>query len=299
MYRWFIILALLFGSFTVHPVQAQSDVVIQSMQVDLWPEYDRPGVLVIYRITLSPTVKLPADLTIRLPKDAGKPNAVAEQTENGLITTSFEAVGSENNWNLFKFTATLPQIQVEYYDPGLKKNGTQRSFTFRWPGSYSVENLTLQIQQPAGAANMILTPNTGSASQGQDGLTYYAVPIGSVAAGTTFNMDLSYSKSNDTLTQPSGFENVTPAAATNSNTPGQITLTSALPWLLGGLGVLLISVGLLWYVRTGRQPVPAKHRRRAELPQVHEDETVYCHQCGKRAAPEDVYCRACGGKLKR
>ena len=43
---------------------------IGTLEVDLWPEYDQPGVLVIYHITIASTIMLPAPLELRMMVDA-------------------------------------------------------------------------------------------------------------------------------------------------------------------------------------------------------------------------------------
>lgn len=52
---------------------AQGNLTLSSVEVDLWPEYDQPAVLVIYRVVLPASVVLPADLTLRIPAAAGEP----------------------------------------------------------------------------------------------------------------------------------------------------------------------------------------------------------------------------------
>ena len=78
---------------------------------------------------------------------------------------------------------------------------------------------------------------------------------------------------------------------------------TALPWLLGGMGAVLVAAGVIWYLRLSRPapaPVerrPARRRRRAGAET--EASPIYCHNCGTRAGPSDVFCRQCGTKLRR
>jgi hypothetical protein len=66
-------------------VLAQDDVSFSKLEIDLWPEYDRPEVLVIYRISLDPAASLPADLTLRIPVDAQVNAVAARQADGGLF----------------------------------------------------------------------------------------------------------------------------------------------------------------------------------------------------------------------
>ena len=303
MGRWLTILALLICLIIPRPVQAQTDVTIQTLVVELWPEYDQPSVLVIYRITLSPQVKLPAELTLRLPRSAKAPSAVAEQTANGLFNINYTAAGEDGDWLLYSLTTTLPQLQIEYYDPALTINGGTRSFSYRWPGDYTVQDLTIKVQQPRTATGMSLEPSTGTSGPGADGLTYFNVPVGNVSSGGTFTLDISYTKNDDLLTQPQTFEGVTPAAPVDGSTPGRVTFNEVIPWVLGVLGLGLIGVGVIWYIRTGKQPASASVRPKrisVELAVAPaHDGGIFCHQCGKRAGPGDVFCRSCGAKLRK
>lgn len=306
MRRWILcfLAVVLIGLSMPRFALAQNDISIQNLEVEVWPEYDQPSALVIYRITLSSQTKVPAEMVFRIPRAAGGPAALAEQTENGLFDIKkYSQVGEENDWLLFQFITTSSQLQLEYYEP-LVKNGSERSYTFRWPGDYAVESMTVVVQQPRTATNMRLQPPTGTSGPGSDGLTYFNIPVGSVSAGSTFKLQISYTKPDDTLTQPQAFEAVTPALPVKGAPPRSV-LNTVIPWVLAGLGLVLIGVGIFWYLRTERTPSKKSSRRprHGEAPSPgrvsQQDSPIFCHQCGKRAQPGDVFCRTCGTKLRR
>lgn len=284
-------------------VSGQETLTLSELQIDLWPEFDRPTMLVIYRGTLSPNASLPANLTFRIPAAAGEPNAVAlRQVDGNLFSVDYDRQMS-GEWSLISFTATMPQFQLEYYDPGLVKEDDQRHYEYRWPGDYAIDQLSVLVQQPAGATNMRISPNMGSGFTGENGLVYYSTDIGSISQGDTFTISLDYQKGDDALTSDN--LQVEPSAPINPNTPGRIDLTTALPWALGILGLLLIAGGGWWYWQSGKEEVTeSKQRRRrtavrpSQQPTQANDKAIYCHQCGKRAEPSDRFCRACGTRLR-
>ncbi len=279
---------------------------LRSLEVDIWPEYDRPSVLVIYHLTLPSDVALPVDLRIRIPSVAGEPHALAVREADGsLITIAYTRNELDDEWSEIVFTATAPEIQLEYYDPTLKKEGSQRTLNYRWSGDYAVETLTIQIQQPLGATEMKITPNTTNFTVGKDGLTYYVTQVDSLAAGQSFEVNVRYQKPNDSLTAES--LQVQPSApvgsATLSTTPAAVNF---LPWLLAGLGVLLIGGAVVWWFWQERtvRPLTKTNRPRRRRLVIEPQEAipagvVYCHHCGKRAMPGDRFCRACGTKLRQ
>lgn len=311
MFKWFrlflitgLILALIS---LVAPARSQGEVRLSAMEVDLWPEYDDPGVLVIYRITLAPSISLPVDLTFQLPSEVGDPSAVAVKQvtssgETGLFSIPFERQVS-GEWGLVTLTATMPEIQLEYYDSRLRKQDSRRQFEYSWPGDYSVDVLVIQVQQPIGAGEMRISPATDAGEPGQDGLVYYNKQVGSLSAGQTFSLSFEYQKEGDALSATN--LPVQPSAPVGEQAFGQNSLRAALPWLLGILGVALIVGGAVWYWRSGRSsPAAQKPRRRGRRSAERESAPaaveghVYCHQCGKRAAPGDRFCRTCGTQLR-
>ncbi len=283
------------------------DAALDSLTIDIWPEYDQPSVLVIYHITLSSQVKLPAALTFRIPKEVGQPHAVAMQDVAGLYNLNYD-IAQQGDWVQISFTTPVPNIRVEYYDPTLKIDNQQRNFTFRWPGDYTVQNLVLQVQQPSNASEMTFTPNQESEQTVQDGITYHALKEGQVNAGTAFDLKIAYRKPDNRLTSQDSFSPAQPIQPIDNRTAGRVSPIEMLPWILGGFGVLLIVIGLLWYwkagqaqqaeaVKAGRPRHPSRHGTASPTP-VSNEEGPYCHQCGKRAAPGDQFCRACGTKLR-
>lgn len=301
MNKRIIILFLLLILILPAPVRGQEQVRLSSMQVDLWPEYDRHSLLVIYRGTLAPETSYPTDITLRIPASAGEPNAVAAKQVDGVPYNVVYDREIRGAWAYISFTTTAPEVQLEYYDLTLEQDGQQRSFTYVWPGDYSVESMAIQVQQPFNATDMRISPSLGSGRVGNDGLTYYSAEVGSLEADQTFEIEVQYSKPDDTLTAEK--LPVEPSAPLSEGSVST-NLLDLWPWFLAGLGVVLVIGGLWWYWRGGRGELQPKRRRRTSRlaggrASVGEaDSGVYCHQCGKRANPGDRFCRSCGARLR-
>ncbi len=304
MTKKFLLLMLCLAFLFPFNVGAQEPIRLSVLEVDLWPEYDRPTMLVIYRITLDPTVSLPAAIRLRIPGEVSGPNAVAAQQPDGsLINVPYE-VQASGDWNILSFQATIPDMQIEYYDPSLTKNGVNRSYEFRWSGDYAVDSFLMQVQQPRGAANMRISPSLGTGSAAQDGFTYFIAEVGAFAQGQMFSIKIDYEKETDDLSASD--LPISPSGPLDDNPMSRMTLSDALPWLLGIIGLILLVGGGLWYWQSGREPEPIQngHRRPRKKPAAQEESVkqdgafVYCHQCGKRAGPGDRYCRSCGTQLR-
>ena len=112
-------------------VFGQDTLLINQLQIDIWPEYDRPDVLVIYRIIVSSSNPLPIQMEMRIPLEANKPFNLAGKDINGMLYNLDYTTRMVGEWILVSFTTPSPEIQLEYYDPRLKINGTLRSFEYR------------------------------------------------------------------------------------------------------------------------------------------------------------------------
>ncbi len=149
---------------------------------------------------------------------------------------------------------------------------------------------------------MRFSPSLGSGSEYSDGLTFYSSDVGLLPLGQTFAINLEYQKDNDDLTAPN--MPVAPSGPIGVTSSSETTAREMLPWLLGGLGVLLIAGGAVWYWQSGRRTSSSKStpRRRKKPAQsgigLNEGEHIYCHQCGNRASQGDRYCRFCGSQLR-
>ena len=301
MRRWGIILLFALFFAMTSPVQAQSTVGFEELKVLLWPEYDRPDMLVIYKITLSASTKLPARIDLRIPKAVGSPYNVAVEEADGQLYSLNYTTSQAGDWLVISLTAPTTKLQVEYYDPGLTKTDSRRDYGFRWPGDFEVQNLNVQVQQPVTASNLQVEKVSGTWSTGTDGMQYYTVEVGKVPAGTPVSLDLSYAKSDDSLSVP----DQVPLQSSQPIGPStdQLRMQEALPFILGGLGLALIIGGGLWFWLISRKRQSgASNRRHVSTNRLNPDEgerDIYCHQCGKRAAKDDVFCRTCGTRLRR
>jgi hypothetical protein len=305
------ILILLLLAMLILPLEAraQSTVKFSQLEIDIWPEYDRPQVLVIYRITLPNTINPPVNISLRIPSSSGGPSAVASKQVDGSLYDLAYTKKKEGEWISINFTATMPEEQVEYYDPNLSNQSGSRHFVYTWPGDYEVDSLTVQVQQPYRATNMKISPNQLGNGTVRDGLTYYDINEGSVKAGQTFTISLDYQKPDDSLSAQK--LQILPSAPITENTKGSVGFLSSGPWstilisLAILLGVLLVAGGLIWYSRIEKRTVaqPIRRRRRATTaPELSDlpagDRIVYCQQCGNRAGPDDQFCRTCGVRLR-
>jgi len=297
---WLAFLAL---SLLAAPARAQAVPEIDRLEVVIWPEYDRPAVLVIYRVDLSPETPLPTQLTLPIPASAGEPFAVASRNAAGDLFVANYTREVEGDWARLTIDVDEPGIQVEFY-VDLEVSGSQREFNLTWPGGAELGSMAYEIQRPFGATDLVVTP-PGASSVRDDGLTYIQAELGPQDASSSVEIAINYSKSTPGLTidalQPTG--PLEPAAT------GEVTLGGLaqwLPWVAGAVGAVLLAGGALWYWRmnqddTRRRSRPRLRPSRSQPGQPSEIDAspVYCQNCGAQAGVSDHFCRRCGTRLRQ
>ncbi len=296
MRKWLVIL-LLVGIFGIpFSARAQNPIKLASLQVQLWPEYDQPRMLVIYDFKLPDGILLPVSVSIGIPSDAIL-EAVASQTADGkLITTDY--MGPTVNAGRQIVTIQIESqatYHLEYYEP-LPRTGQQRNFTYLWAGDYAVDDLTMSIRIPVDTDTMVTNPLMKS-TQNVDGSDMLIKDFGPIAQNQQFVLQLNYVKTSDKLTVSQ--QNVQPSQPLSSDTPGRLILTNYLPYVFGVLGLVLILGGALFFWQTSHGRKSNGHKRNRSHGKNEPESEIYCSQCGARALTGDRFCRVCGTKLRR
>jgi len=277
-------------------VSAEGGTKLDSINVELWSEYDRSSMLVINQFVVSEETPLPATVTLRFPKD-GNLVAVAIENNDGLFNKDFTGPVEQGNWQTITVNVdSYEPHRVEYYQP-LTRDGDTRRFKYQWFGDYSVKEFIVAILIPADSTELITSPvlqNTETSGNGL--LTTGTVTKSDLKMGNSFQFELEYQRTSTALADPSQADQVQPVEPVGPDTPGRISIEN-LPWIIGGFGLALIGIALFAYWRSTQrsEAKPRKRRRQTEGP---GDEQAYCHECGARAYPGDRFCRTCGSRFR-
>ena len=281
--------------------RAQTQPSISQLTVSFWPEYDRPEVLVIYRLTLAEATPLPIDVDLPVPDSVSDMNAVATRNAAGTLVDADYTRQQIGGRSFVVVHSDSLDVQIEFYLP-LARTGDTRSFQFTWPGGLGAADFRYEVQQPVGASGLRMDPPSQSQSAGEFGLTYQRTGLGSVDAAAQPSLSVTYERTTDQLS--ADFVQAQTPIGTPQPAGGRTPdLVRYLPWALLALGLALMGGGAIYYIRTMR---PSRRERRRHPPAAADPDggedsaaTVYCHNCGARAGPSDRFCRSCGTQLRR
>jgi hypothetical protein len=305
MRKWLSFIALL--AFLLLPSQAhaQNPIGFDTLNVSVWPEYDTPTVLVIYKISLAPQASLPADIFLRMPAGVSKLSAVAVGSTADTVSDAgvdYKFIPG-SDFAQVNVKAAARFIQVEYYDPGLTKNGNQHQYIYEWPGDTSVDNFRFEFRQPLQSSNLSVEPALANTVMDGEGFQVSDFSQTGVKVGQKLAFTIKYQR--DTDSPSTSFLQVQPSAPLDQTVPGQSAWTTYLPWGLGGLGLALLFVaGWVYWTSSSGNRAPAMARKRHSVGRgvAEPDDAgqpVHCSQCGKRSQSGDRFCRACGARIRR
>jgi hypothetical protein len=260
---------------------------LSSLSIAIWPEYDRPEVLVIYWGEFAPDVALPVSVRWRIPAAVGAPSAVAAVDLQGNKLNQSYTSQVEADWLVLSFELSTRTFQIEYYAPYVT-TGEERSFAFTYPGDYPVTAFSLEAQAPRTAQSFALEPAAASTRQGEDGLTYYQVLGLSCAQGESRSWAVRYVKSDSALslsaTEPSEATVAAPAGA-----PGGGGNSTVWIFLIAFIALVAVGAGAFWLGRRATGPAPSEGG---------EAELAFCHVCGARLPKDARFCPKCSSPVR-
>jgi hypothetical protein len=223
-------LALVLAASVWAATAAGAQMRFERLEVVVWPEYDRPAVLVMLRGTLSSEVSLPTIVSLSMPAVAGAPHAVAKQQPDGGLAVAQYTVSTDGDWSRVDLLTDVPIFRLEYYVP-LDTSDSQRRFRFYWPGGVDIGAVAYEVLHPVDATSLTVKPPADGIGEA-DGLTFYNAELGARSAAESFSIALAYSKSTARLSSPAAqaappVEVIDPPAPAVSDGPAART-----DWLL-------------------------------------------------------------------
>jgi zinc-ribbon domain len=266
------------------PGAAKGQPRLGSMQIQIWPEYDRPAALVILKAELAADALLPADVSLRIPASSGGPAAVAyASAENGELSNLKYDRSDAKDFITLRFSVPDRFFHVEFYDHFLT-GASERDYKYAWPGDLPVGQLSVVIQEPAGASDLSVRPDLGESAAGAEGLRYRSAQLGSFDAGKQLPIEIRYTK---TDARPSAeILKLNPAAAVPVTSRETATAAPSRLLLALGIALPLILAAMAGYFLWRRRARSAAERGPG-----------FCSQCGHRIAPGDRFCSKCGAAL--
>ena len=187
MSKW-LIFFLLVGLIVLPSIAgAQGGTKLDSLNIELWSEYDKPSMLVINRFVVSQDTPLPASVTLRFPKE-GNLYAVALEKNGEPFYKDFDPPIEQGDWQTVTIKVeSYDPHRIEYYQP-LTWDGNKREFKYQWFGDYYVKEFNLTVLLPADSTELITSPVLESTTLSENGLVKSGIVTkNDMKMGNSFN----------------------------------------------------------------------------------------------------------------
>ena len=271
---------------------------LAAWDVQLWPEYDEPSVLVIITGAVDEESALPQTLRIPLPAGA-RLHAVAYPDATGNLLTLPWTTEAGADGQTVVFDLNQPRFVVEYYADILSPPPS-RSFQLNMVAPYAAQQASLALRQPSRASGLQVTPAMSAGGPDNLGNPTYTLELGALQAGQRVPVQVSYTKADADPSVAGLAVAETPAASVDS-TP------SWLPWFIGAaLGLAAGAVVVFFLLRRRSAGASRQARRRQARKQGSlarppvassapgSSQNKFCVQCGQKFEGNDKFCRNCG-----
>jgi hypothetical protein len=233
----------------VFPHQAvASELEIGRMRVAIWPEYDDPGVLVIYDGRFVDDGSFPTETSFFLPKGAVISDACSLSPRGQHFCQLFkqENVGDMEEVRL---KLPFPNFYLSFHVDLFAGDDSVRDFIYKVKTSHPVRKFEVDIQEPLRAEVFTVTPEPQKTEVAK-GFKHYRYYFDDKAKGADIPFEIKYKKDDN---RPSVNIKYSPMSSSMdkggmSKSPHEERGTFMnLLYGLAGSG-LLVFLGLLWFV---------------------------------------------------
>lgn len=273
-------LPLTLGAFPASP--------FEDFIVAIWPEYDHPGVLVIYTGTVKES-HLPLSLDLRVPEETDLVLAVGQNDTAGNLAPIPVEATRDGKWARTRLVR--PAFQIEFYfDPF--DEGERREGNLTVQLNQPLAGYHLAVQRPLMAQRFQISEPAAETFNDDHGFTYYRVHLDTLPAGQAKSVSFSYVNRDNRLSLERLQETLGGAPAGTrapDSRAGTAVSRYRLPTYepLAVLGILSLVVGYIFLRSNGPRRVrPGTGGKKS-----------FCPHCGSPVNRGDNFCSDCGKKL--
>ena len=284
-----------------------SEPVIQNFLISVWPEYDHPGVLVIFNGEIN-EADLPLEVSYPIPEQSrfALVAGSTDTTANRMIPLPIEEGSSGKQ---ITFTVVQPTFHVEFYYNPFASGNAHRHYSYDFVSNLPIDSLVVDLQEPLAAQGFESEVPIDHQLQDSHGIKYYRKHYHQVSAGDTVYIEAHYENPEGTMTnemlqsQMGGGSGMgQQGGATSESESGNFGSF----WII--LVVVVIILGVLYLVTQYSGGKQTPREQTAAMPEQGEPgaskviekttpdqhDTKYCIHCGKPIPQKAKFCTQCG-----
>ena len=278
------------------------DIKISVLQVSVWPEYDDPRTLVIYRGELAQEIEPPIQIGFPIPKGASI-NGAGRIGSDGNLLLEPHIVSPAGEFDQITINLSQRVFFLEYYYTppaagGLEEGVRTRDFTYTLIPNYFVEQLIISLQQPLRSSDFIAAPQPMEVLEDQAGFRYHNYTHTGVQPGNRFDIKISYKKS-DPRPSVASETAAPPQTVAEGQTSTQLVAAVAMVSIAGGAVIAIATYAIVSRNRKRASKPRKSIAKGTNMTKKNENRVNYCYSCGSKVDQADKFCAHCGTDLGR
>ena len=254
----------------------------------IWPEYDRPGVLVILTGEIA-NERLPLQLKLPLPDGADVPLGIGHSDTTTNLSPLPEVRESGKRWVDARIIKQEFQIEF-YYNPFSEGNRREGEYILQL--NHPLEEYHVAIQQPLGGENFRFSETGVDSISDDHGLSYMRKHMSQLLpAGTPKKFSFSYNNRTGRMTvdilqdilekmPPQNLQTDTPQAGVVN----RYRLPTYEPYAI--LGIVVVLIGVVFWQSEKKQKMS-----------MTKEGKNFCPNCGAKIDGNTNFCSNCGNRL--
>ncbi len=171
---------------------AGGDLTIGRMKIAIWPEYDDPGVLVIYDGRFADSSRFPLKTSFFLPKNAVISDACSLSPKGQHFCQLYETVnrGEFDEVTLF---LPFPNFYLSFHTYPHESRTDKRAIDYRIRTNHKIATMEVDIQQPLRSTEFNISP-AGNDTSEMKGFNHFKYTFNHVAGGENKLFRIAYNK---------------------------------------------------------------------------------------------------------
>ena len=264
-------------------ISASEESPFEDFVVGVWPEYDHPGVLVIYTGSIK-NDRLPLHFEARIPDATERVLAIGQSKTSDDLEPVPVKDRVDGKW--ISITLVKDRFQIEFYfDPF--DSTVQRKADLTIQLNHSLADYHVAAQHPLAAEDFHFSEQTAESFTDEHGITYYRIHAQSLPKGQSKTISFSYLNRSGKLSLALLKEMLgSEPSAEVQQSPTRYRLPTYQPLFI--LLVLSVVIGLLFWKSNYRTPQVQSKRGGKN----------FCPNCGSKVGEGDRFCSSCGEPVK-
>lgn len=288
----FVILSIL----PVPTASAEEPLSINKMKVQVMPEYDEPRVLVISQGDFNGPAEFNKKVSFKLPKGANVTEVCGLKKPNDEHLCQLYETAQADDGLILTYNLPVRDFYFEYYYNPVQGSGP-RDIDYSFIGTYKLDSLELEVQQPLRSTDFKLQPEANQVSEAGE-FKHYTYTLTNVEPDKGIGLKISYTKQDSNPSVAKVKQGTAPSSAGGPEM-GTVAL------VVGIVAVLAIAVILMTRRRSAFAPVPAASYRyvanggtRNPARRSPQSSGRFCTACGASVGQGDSFCSSCGKKMR-